>query len=115
LRGQAVHGELEAVRAEGIGLDPVGARLDVFGVNGLDDPGIVEIEHVEAGVERHAAGIEHGAHRAVAEERPLADALEEGRGHQTACRRRSASAAATWTATWSGLSVVVSTVTSALA
>ena len=76
-----MHGELEAVRAEGIGLDPVGAGLDVLGVDALNDLGIVEVEDVEAGVERHAPGIEHGAHRAVAEKRPLAQALEEGRGH----------------------------------
>ena len=76
-----MHGELEAVRAEGIGLDPVGARLDVLGMDGLDDLGIVDVEDVETGVERHAAGVQHGAHGTVAQERPLAQALEEGRGH----------------------------------
>mgnify|MGYP003694734869 CR=1 FL=1 len=70
--------QLEAVGPEGIRLDPVGARLDVLGVDALDDLGLVDVEHVEAGVERHAARVEHGAHGAVAEE---ADARGAGRGN----------------------------------
>ena len=67
---EPVDRELEAVRAEGVRLDAVGARGDVVGVDRLDDLRLVQVEDVEAGVERHAAGIEHRAHRAVAEERP---------------------------------------------
>src|SRR5207237_1272368 len=67
---EPVDRELEAVRAEGVRLDAVGPRGDVVGVDRLDDLRLVQVEDVEAGVERHAAGIEHRAHRAVAEERP---------------------------------------------
>ncbi len=81
LRGQAVDAQLEAVGAEGIGLDPVGARLDVLGVNALDDLGLVDVQHVEAGIQRHAAGIQHGAHGAVAQQRAFPETLDEGRAH----------------------------------
>src|SRR5438132_462875 len=67
---EPVDRELEAVRAEGVRLDAVGPRGDVVGVDRLDDLRLVQVEDVEAGVERHAAGIEHRAHRAVAEEQP---------------------------------------------
>ena len=78
---EAVRGQLEAVGPEGVGLDQVRAGLDVLGVDRLHDLGLVEVQHVEARVERHPAGIEHGAHRAVAEERALAEAGQERRGH----------------------------------
>ena len=54
---------------------------------------IVEVQHVEAGVQRHAARVEHGAHGAVGEQRALLEPLDERAGaglasHGAAPRRR---------------------------
>src|SRR5258706_15716076 len=73
--------QLETVGPEGIRLDGVAARRDVLRVHRLHELGLVQVEHVEAGVERDAARVEERTHRAVAEERALGQAGEEGRGH----------------------------------
>ena len=78
---QSVNPELEAVRPEGVGLHEVGAGLDVLGVDALDELGTVQVEDVEARVEGDSARVEHGAHGAVAEERPLGEPGQERRGH----------------------------------
>src|SRR5439155_206515 len=58
---EPVRRELEAVGAEGVGLDQVGPRRDVLGVDRLHEPRIVQVEDVEARVERHPARVEHRA------------------------------------------------------
>src|SRR5258706_11485362 len=73
--------QLETVGPEGIRLDGVAARRDVLRVHRLHELGLVQVEHVEAGVERDAARVEERTHRAVAEERALGQAGEEGRRH----------------------------------
>src|SRR5262249_50799067 len=59
---EAVHGELEAVGAERVGLDRVGAGGDVVRMDALHDSRIVEVQHVEARVEGHPARVQHSAH-----------------------------------------------------
>ena len=73
LAREPVQRELEAIGAKGVGLDQVGAHRDVVGVDRLDEPRVVQVEDVKAGVERHPARVEHRAHRAVAEERPCVE------------------------------------------
>src|SRR5438034_66563 len=51
---EPVHRELEAVGAEGVGLDQVGPRGDVVGVDRLHEPRVVQVEDVEARVERRS-------------------------------------------------------------
>jgi hypothetical protein len=75
-----VQGELEPVRAEGVGLDEIGARRDVLEVDRLDGLRIVEVQDVEARVERHAARVEHRAHGAVGEERARLEPLDQRTG-----------------------------------
>ena len=78
---EPVRRELEAVGAEGVGLDQVGPRRDVLGVDRLHEPRVVQVEDVEARVERHPARVEHRAHRAVAEERPGVQTLAKRARH----------------------------------
>jgi hypothetical protein len=78
---QAVHRKLEAVGAEGVRLDDVGAHSDVLGVNRLHELGIVQVQHVEARVEGDPARVEHGAHGPVAQQRPLGEAGQQRRRH----------------------------------
>ena len=75
---EAMAGELDAVGAEGIGLDQLGAGGNVRSVDFLDDFGLREIEFVEGTLEADAARVELGAHGPVAQQRPPAKPLEEG-------------------------------------
>ena len=77
---EPVHGELEAVGAERVRLEQVGARGDVLHVDRLDGLRVLEVQDVEAGVERDAPGVQHRAHGAVGEERPFLEAAAEGPG-----------------------------------
>ncbi len=111
---QAVDPQLEAVGAEGVGLDTVRARGDVLGVDAQDDLRVVDTDDVEARVQRHAAGIEHGAHGPVAEEGTLGQPRDEGRRHyrtvrSPARRSRERRVFRICAATWSGPTPVVST------
>ena len=67
LRLEAVGPELEAMRAEGVGLDDVGPRLEVVLVDAAHEVGVREVQLVEAAVHEHAAGVQHRAHGAVAD------------------------------------------------
>ena len=80
---EPVERELEAVRAERVGLQQVGAGGDVLLVDALDDLRVVEVQDVEARVERHAPGVEHRAHGAVGEERPALEPPDERAGLAT--------------------------------
>src|SRR2546425_1142499 len=75
---QAVAGELDPVGTEGIGFDQLGAGRNVRSVNFLDDFGLGEVELVEGALEADAAGMELGAHGAVAQEGASTKPLEEG-------------------------------------
>ena len=74
---EPVTAELDPVGAEGIGFDQLGAGGNVRSVNFLDDFGLCEVELVEGALEAHAAGVELGAHGAVAKEGAAAKPFEE--------------------------------------
>ena len=106
--GQTEVGEGEARGAEGVGLDDVGARLEIGRVDASDRVSLREHEHVDAvlqilGVitERGPAkpllvepqGVHHGAHRSVEDGDAAGEQGMEGidaggrigRGHQVSC------------------------------
>ncbi len=89
LVGQPEIGELEAIRAERIRLDHVGAGADVFAVHVGDEIGPGDVQLVEAAIEEDAARVEHRAHRAVADEHTLIERVEKGVGHFVAGTSRS--------------------------
>ena len=104
LVGQAEVGELEAVGAERVGLDDVGARVDVLAVHVGDEVRLREVQLVEAAIEEDAPRVEHRAHRAVADEhapielgqKPLHQ--RDGCGSANPARDGSQRAASGWTA-----------------
>jgi hypothetical protein len=57
----------DPVRAEGVGLDDLGAGVHVVAVHGLDQLGLADVELVVAARVQHAALVEQRAHRAVEE------------------------------------------------
>ena len=72
LVGEPVIAEPEPVRAEGVGLDDVRARGQVALVDRADQPGVGQVELGQRPVQRGARGVQHGAHRAVADQDLLA-------------------------------------------
>ena len=64
---QAMPGQPEAVGAKGIGFKNLCAGLEILFVNREDQAGVGEVQLVVAAVDGDAAGVEHGAHRAVGE------------------------------------------------
>ena len=84
--GHAVVGQRDGVRVEGVGLEDVGAGLEVLPVDRLDDPGRRDGEQVVVALEvlrpvgeplaavgrlRGAVALDRGAHRAVDDQDPL--------------------------------------------
>ena len=63
--GQPVAGQLQRVGAEGVGLQHLGARPEVFPVDFPNQLGLAQVELVVAHVEEHAAAVQHRAHGAV--------------------------------------------------
>ncbi len=51
--------------AEGVGLEDLGAGFDVLLVDLADQVGLRQVQLIEAAVDEHAAGVEHGAHGAI--------------------------------------------------
>jgi hypothetical protein len=80
---EPVLGQLEAVGAEGVGLDQLGAGADVLTVDALDDAGLGEVELVEAALVGDAARVDHRAHAAVGEDGPALQSLDERANHGT--------------------------------
>ena len=83
VRLEAVRPELEAVGAERVRLDHVGAGVEVLLVDLPHESGVREVQLVEAAVEEDAARVEHRAHRPVEDDRPGGEPVEErlhGRG-----------------------------------
>ena len=74
---EPVADQLVAVGAEGVGLDDVGAGPEVLPVDFLDEGGAGEVQLIEAAVDEDAAGVEHRAHRPVAEQDGLSQAVKE--------------------------------------
>ena len=79
--GQAERAELDAVGAERVGLDDVGAGADVFLVHLGDQIRLREVQRVEALVDEDALRIEHRPHRAVADEDALVKSFDERLQH----------------------------------
>ena len=96
LLGEAVGGQARAVGAEGVGLDDLGAGLDVFFVDFLDQRGRGEVELIVAAVDEHTLPVQHGPHGAVGDESALrkliAELLGSIGGHQYSKRPRRATA-----------------------
>ena len=63
---QAVAGQAAAAGAERVGLDDVGAGGDVGAVDGAHQVGVRRVQLGQRAIQRDAAGVQHGAHRAVA-------------------------------------------------
>ena len=78
LVGEAERSELDAVRAERVGLDDVGAGADVFLVHLGDEVRLREVQRVEALVDEDALGVQHRAHRAITHEDASSKASRKG-------------------------------------
>src|SRR5262249_22563490 len=76
--GEAERSELDAVRAERVRLDDVGAGPDAFLVHFGAQIRLRQVQRVEALVDEDALRVEHRPHRAVANEDPLVERVEKG-------------------------------------
>ena len=81
--GQSMAGQPEAVGAEGVGFEDLGAGLEVLLVDGENQAGIGEIRLVVAAVDKDAAGVEDGAHGAIGEHGAVGEDVGE-LGHSLA-------------------------------
>ena len=81
LVGDAERSELDAVGAERVGLDDVGAGADVFLVHLGDQIRLRQVQRVEALVDEDALRVQHRPHRAVADQHALLERFKE-RFHQ---------------------------------
>src|SRR2546421_224605 len=77
LVGEAERPELDAVRAERVGLDDVGARAHVLLVHFGHQIGLGDVQRVEALVDEDAFGVEHRAHRPVTDQYALFERVEK--------------------------------------
>jgi hypothetical protein len=81
-----VQGQAQAVCAEGVGLDQLGARDQVLAVQALDERWLGDVQLVEAALVRHAALVEQRAERTIGQQRGALQAVEErGVGHRLTC------------------------------
>ncbi len=86
----AVVGEVGPVRAERVGLDRVDARLEIGGVDGLDDVGPRHVQDLVAALmllevlHRRSGFLQHGAHRPVGDHDALGQCLQQGLGTRRA-------------------------------
>jgi nucleotide-binding universal stress UspA family protein len=92
--GDAVLAEVAEVGAEGVGLDRVAAHVEVRRMHAPDDVGPRDVEDLVAAlvalevVEPEVGGLQHGAHRAVGDDDPLAQRCEQvGSAGRRAARR----------------------------
>ncbi len=76
--GQSMASQAEAVGAKGVGLENLGAGLQVFLVNGKDEAGVGEVQFVVAAIDEDAASVEHGTHGAIGEHGPVAEDVSKG-------------------------------------
>ena len=77
LLAQAERPELDAIGAECIRLEDVGAGAHVFLVHGEHDLRLREVQRVEALVDEHALRVQHRPHCAVADEDSLLERVDE--------------------------------------
>ena len=79
---EAIGGQPNAVRGEGVGLDHLGAGRDVGAVDGLDEVRLQQVQLVEAAFVWHTLGVQLGAHAPVEQDgRARGQAVEEGTPH----------------------------------
>jgi hypothetical protein len=74
--------ELDAVRAERVGFDDVGAGADVFLMDLGDQIRLGDVQRVEALVDEDALRIEHRPHRAVTDEDALIQRVHKWLQHR---------------------------------
>ena len=79
LAGQSVARQPESVGAEGVGLQDLGAGLQIVFVDRQDQVWIGKIQLVVAAVDKHPARIQHRAHGAVGEHGPATKDFGKGR------------------------------------
>ena len=77
LVGEPERAELDAVGAERVGLDDVGAGANVFLVHLGHQIRLRDVQGVEALVDEDALRVQHRPHRAVADEDPLFNRLQK--------------------------------------
>jgi hypothetical protein len=58
-------GQLDGIGPEGVGLEQLGPSVDVIPVNSSNQIGLLEVELIVADVEKHSAGVQHGAHGSI--------------------------------------------------
>ena len=75
--GQAERSKFDAVRAECIRLDDIGARTNVFLMDFRDEIRLRHVQRIEALVDEHALRVQHRAHRAVADEHAVVEGVQE--------------------------------------
>ena len=78
---QAVGRQLEAIAAEGVGLDELRARREVAAVNALHQVRLREVQLLETAAVVDPFCVEHGAHGAVGQKRTLLEPVKKGVGH----------------------------------
>ena len=68
IAGQTVASQPETIGAKGVGLDKLGAGLQVLLVNRQDQAGVGEVQLVVTAVDEDAAGVEDSAHGSIGED-----------------------------------------------
>ena len=76
--GEAERGELDAIGAERVGLENVGAGAEIVPVHFRHQVVLRQVQIVETAIEEDALGIEHRSHRPVADQDALVERFEKG-------------------------------------
>ena len=77
--GQTERAQLDAIRAERVGLDDVSARLRVGLVHRDHARRIAQVQGIEGAIDEDALRVEHRAHPTIADEDALVERFEKGR------------------------------------
>ena len=83
LLAQSEGAQLDAIGAERVGLDDVGAGAEVFAVHAAHQIGVGEVQRLEAAIDEDALRVQLRAHRAVAHQHALFDGFEKSADHVT--------------------------------
>ena len=87
LFGEAETRQLQAIGPEGVGLDDLGAGTQVGLMDADHQVGLRQVQVLECAIEEDTPGVQLGAHRAVADQHPSAQGVEEGLVHVDAYLR----------------------------
>ena len=91
---KAVAVQLQRIRAEGVGLENLGAGAQVVCVHLLHEPGLLQVQLVVADVEEETLGVQHGPHGAIEHmDATILEQLAEGHSHKTPAPREVAQTA----------------------